>query len=299
MRRALLLPLLFAAACLEADPSPTADGGGALDAGTTASDSGTAASDSGTGSDAGVADSGLRQDAGSPPACTSRLCDSFENFDAGAPPKSPWSVSVNAGGAVVVDRSRAHWGQQAVKVTTNASAAYLRAFFGVGSPTFPVPGNAFYGRAWIYVTAVPPMTTHWTNIQGEGPVPDAGTNVRANVRYGGQTMKHLMANYDTSNVSTDCWQHSAVEMPAGSWGCYEWHYDGPANRMELWLNGTQIPALTVSGQGQGCINNGLGGKWLFPVFDTLRLGWEHYQTSIPIEMWVDDVAIDTQRIGCQ
>lgn len=36
-----------------------------------------------------------------------------------------------------------------------------------------------------------------------------------------------------------------------------------------------------------------------PVFSTLRLGWEHYQTSIPIELWVDDVALDVSRIGCQ
>ena len=69
--------------------------------------------------------------------------------------------------------------------------------------------------------------------------------------------------------------------------------------MEFWLDGTQVPALTVNGTGMGCINQGLNGQWVFPKFDTLRLGWEHYQTSIAIDMWIDDVALDTARVGCQ
>src|SRR6185295_3360998 len=99
-----------------------------------------------------------------------------------------------------------------------------------------------------------------------------------------------------SVFASDCWQHSAVAFPEGKWSCMEWHFDGPNNAMELWLDGAQIPALTVNGTGMGCINQGLMGKWVFPKFDTLRLGWEHYQTSIPIELWVDDVALDTQKI---
>lgn len=58
-----------------------------------------------------------------------------------------------------------------------------------------------------------------------------------------------------------------------------------------------MDALTVVGQGSGCIGHGTGDHWYFPTFDTLRLGWEHYQTS-PIEPWLDAVAVDTQHIGC-
>lgn len=229
--------------------------------------------------------------------CTARFCEDFERYDAGRPLSSPWTTNTN-GGAVTVDSTRVHGGARAVRVTTDGAQAYRQAYFGVRAPFFPVAGNSFYGRAWFYVAAVPANTTHWTNISGEGPVPDAGTNVRAFVRYGGQVMKRLMANYDTSNVGTDCWQHSTVAMPEGTWNCYEWHFDQPNNRMELWLDGTPLTQVTINGTGQGCIDNGLGGKWLLPQFDSLRLGWEHYQTSIPIQMWVDDVALDTQRIGC-
>jgi len=31
----------------------------------------------------------------------------------------------------------------------------------------------------------------------------------------------------------------------------------------------------------------------------LYLGWEHYQqTANPIDLWVDDVAVGTERLGC-
>ena len=49
-------------------------------------------------------------------------------------------------------------------------------------------------------------------------------------------------------------------MPEGTWNCYEWHYDQPNNKMELWLDGAQMSLLTVNGTGMGCINNGLGGE---------------------------------------
>src|SRR5207244_3643304 len=117
-------------------------------------------------------------------------------------------------------------------------------------------------------------TTHWTNIMGQGKVPDAGTNVTAYVRYGGQNSPNIMANYDTSGAGSDCWQHSTKGMPTGDWHCYEWHYDQPHNLMELWLDGTQITAVTVNGAGMGCINHDLGDKWILPQFDTLKLGWE-------------------------
>ena len=315
MRRALLFILLFSCSGEVSGGSGGGSGGGTSGAtgggssgganggGTGGSGGGDVVVDAGSdaGFDAGTVDAG--SDAGIPDAgvdagCRARFCEDFERYDAGRAPSAPWTTSVQ-GGTTLIDTTRKHGGAKAVRVTNAGAVAYERAYFSIASPSFfPAPGNQFYGRAWFYVTAVPPMTTHWTNISGEGRAPDAGTNVTAYVRYGGQVMKHLMANYDTSNVGSDCWQHSTVAMPEGTWNCYEWHFDQPNNRMELWLDGTQISALTVNGTGMGCITNGLGGKWILPQFDTLRLGWEHYQTSIPIEMWVDDVALDSQRIGC-
>lgn len=253
--------------------------------------------------DAGEIDSGIPDagtpDAGTPDAgvCTARFCDDFDRYDSGVRPGPPWSVST-AGGTVLIDATRAHSGVSSVKVTTDGTAAYRRSYFSVGSAFFPATNNAFYGRMWVYLTAAPSMTTHWTNISGEGTAMNMGTPFNAYVRYGGQVAKRLMANYDSTVFQSDCWKHSMVEFPEGRWSCMEWHFDGPDNLMEFWLDGTAISALTVNDRGSGCIKPGLDGGWVFPQFDKLQLGWEHYQTSIPIELWVDDVALDEQRIGC-
>lgn len=263
-------------------------GGGAVAGGAAAGGS------IGGGSTAGGSAGGRTPDAG----CPGTFCDDFERFDAGVGPRAPWSSSTN-GGTITVDTARSHSGRKSVKVTTDGQAAYRRAYFSLTSPFFPVAGNAFYGRMWVYLTAAPPMTTHWTNISGEGMATYMNTSFPAYVRYGGQVMKRLMANYDSGTFSSDCWQHSQTAFPEGRWACMEWHFDGPTERMEFWLDGTQIAPLTVSRMGQGCIAHGLGDRWVMPQFSTLRLGWEHYQTSIPIELWVDDVALGTQRLGCQ
>jgi len=277
-----------------------ASGGGSTSGG---SSGGGASSGGAAGGFAGGASGGAgggRGDAGVQPdgGCPGAFCDDFERYDAGVGPRSPWSSSTN-GGAISIDLTRAHSGTKSVKVTTDGQAAYRRAYFSLSAPFFPVAGNAFYGRMWVYLTAAPAMTTHWTNISGEGMASYQNTSFQAYVRYGGQAMKRLMANYDSGTFSSDCWQHSQTAFPEGRWACMEWHFDGPNERMEFWLDGTQLAPLTVNHMGQGCIAHALGDRWVMPNFSTLRLGWEHYQTSIPIELWVDDVALGTQKLGCQ
>src|SRR5438132_167329 len=82
----------------------------------------------------------------------------------GAPPGSPWSSSTS-GGTVSVAGNKSHGGARSVRVTTNGQAAYRRSLITMGTPFFPVAGNAFYGRMWIFLTAAPAMTTHWNNVQ--------------------------------------------------------------------------------------------------------------------------------------
>jgi hypothetical protein len=138
---------------------------------------------------------------------------------------------------------------------------------------------------------------HWTMLNASGSVP-GHSGVTAYVRYGGQLAGKLMANYDTSGASTDCWQHSATVMPIGKWVCFAWRFHGQTNEMELWMDGTELTDLHVSGSGQGCIGNGLGGQWLAPTYTSASLGWESYQQDVGHTMYVDDVVLDVASVGC-
>jgi hypothetical protein len=228
-------------------------------------------------------------------ACNGALfCDDFEGYT--ATPGAPWAVKKNAPGNVQIDGAQHQSGSKAVKLTTTGAMDYQQAFIMLDK-IFPVANNAFYGRMMIYTTKAANDGVHWTMIAGEGPAAAQGIT-RADVRYGGQHQQSLMANYDSAGKKSDCWQHSQTKMPEGKWACMEWYFEGATNTQKFWLDGKAVDDLTVTGQGQGCIAHDTGDKWIFPAFEHLYLGWESYQKDDPREVWIDDVAVGTTKIGC-
>ncbi|MEI9935597.1 MAG: hypothetical protein WDO69_00100 [Pseudomonadota bacterium] len=248
------------------------------------------------GATAGTGGSPLAGAAGNGDGCAGTLiCDDFESYT--TQPAAPWTVSTNQG-TVAIDTQRHMSGKQSVKFSTTGVNTYQRAFIGIDGAPFPLANNAFYGRMMIYTTAAANDGVHWTMIQAEGPVAAQGIT-NATVRYGGQQMKSLMANYDSTGKKSDCWQHSATKMPEGQWACMQWYFDGKTNTQKFWLNGAAVDDLTVTGQGQGCIDHDTNDMWYFPQdFSKAYVGWESYQKDDAREVWIDDVALGTQAIAC-
>jgi hypothetical protein len=217
----------------------------------------------------------------------------------GGPPGGPWTVSTNAA-TLVVDDTRAASGSRAIHIVTgDASGTYRRAFLSVGgAPYFPLPSDEMWGRMRIYPVSLPGIgaAVHWTNVQAEGPIASM-PSVTALYRYGGMNDDRWIANYETSGAASDCWRNSAMAMQAGRWTCMEWHFVTATNQMELFVDGTRIDDVAIDRNGDGCVSpwtsEWLGGRW-----NVLRVGWEHYQSTASHEIFVDDVAMDTTRIGC-
>ena len=267
----------------------------------------------GTGASGGVSGgSGGAAGSGADPCATALFCDDFEAYAAGSPPPSPWTTQLNSG-AIVVDAAPARPGTKAVKITTQAKDSTKTAFLHLTkAPVFPAAGSVLYGRMTFLLEASPTASVHWTMIQGGGLLP--GQTYHALYRYGGQhpitqtggaVGSQLMANYETPDSynnqgpSSDCWFHSnAVVVPVGRWSCVEWQFDGPSNTMRLWLDGAPVDSLTVTGVGQGCVNQPATYPWTAPVFDRLDLGWESYQADDARTLWLDDVVVSTGPIGC-
>jgi hypothetical protein len=240
------------------------------------------------------------------------VCESFEGFALGGEPAGNFKTQKNSG-TVSIDSTHYFSGTKSVKLTTEAKDQTKTAFIRLDSGVFPVNGNAFFGRMMFFLESAPTADVHWTLIQGGGLVPDQ--SYHSLYRYGGQHPisdssgaflgSQLMANYETpdsysgTGPSSDCWQHSdSVLVPVQKWACVEWQFDGPNNQMHLWLDGKAIDSLTINGRGQGCVHQGDDFPWTAPSFDQLELGWESYQTDDARTLYIDDVAVSTQRIGC-
>lgn len=241
-------------------------------------------------------------------ACAGALyCDNFDAYTAPGNPGGKWMTSVeysgNKNGFVSVDTLHAYSGSNSVHFKAPGNASFEHAFITLqGAPYFPVPDDIFYGRMMVYVTQLPGNTVHWTMIQGLGNmIPGQPDLNEAVYRYGGQINgDQLMANYDTKPTSSDCAQRSTTKMPRSKWTCVEWRFDGKLKELDFWMDGTQNEALSVRQKANNtgvCQNKDWSGVWEPPTFSSIGIGFQHYQQG-PGEMWIDDFAIDTKKLGC-
>ena len=223
------------------------------------------------------------------------ICEDFEN-GLGA-----WGTS----GEVSLTTENVFEGANALKVAA-AGGGYNRNFISLDLANSGVQSN-MYGRMMLNVNTPSGNGGDFVFVQAEG-APDsadsnapADTNVMYRYRVNGSN-GNLMANYDTypSSWSTDCWDHSTVKMPTNQWACLEWHFDADVNELKFWLDGTELTELHVQGSGENCIGTAENGEWQAPgQFETLHLGIEQYHNGVPARtMYIDDVKVDTQYIGC-
>ncbi|WP_299883514.1 hypothetical protein [uncultured Lacinutrix sp.] len=208
--------------------------------------------------------------------------DDFESKDL----KKDWKTSGN--GIISIDTTKAFSGKQSIKFVSGEGYKN-HAFINLKS-LFPLAENRFRGSLKMYIENASPDGIHWTMIQASGKV--KGEDYSAEVRYGGQHQKQLMANYDTKGVKSDCWQHSDVKIPEGEWFTINFLFDTNTNEMQCAINGKKIDKLAVTNQGEGCVENDLNNLWVFPIFDTLSFGWADYQTGGGQRtLWIDDIII--------
>ncbi|HEX3695125.1 MAG TPA: hypothetical protein VH374_07020 [Polyangia bacterium] len=299
--------------------------------GTTAGSGGNTSSNGGTGGGSGgasvVADGGsdeiARPDSADAPVAADSggrppnadcpqgalICDDFEGYPLGGDLSPNWTTEIIKGN-VQVETSKPYRGSQSVHLTVTLSPANepvrtnggpLRAatLIKTGAPLFPAPGNAFWGRAMVWVAKMPPSGSmgevHSSHVEASGSLPNGQL-----VKYGEGIMGgQLLAGYTVRPSNefdlplVDCGPKSGPGIPEGRWVCMEWQIDGAKSQMHWWFDSKLQTQVDVNGpQGGSC-------TWKAPIFDKLFLGWRHSQPSpIDIDMWMDDVVIDTKRVNC-
>ncbi|HEX5160529.1 MAG TPA: hypothetical protein VFV88_02340 [Steroidobacteraceae bacterium] len=231
--------------------------------------------------------------------------DDFEGHAAGAPPGAPWKEETYRSGAVItVDGAQAWSGTRAMHVFTPRGAPYRRGYMAIhlGKP-FPQLQHGMFGRAMVWLDAAPGTTpVHWTLLQGEGRSADDRYNsiYRLGLEEHGGT--RFMANFETTPpVRTDCREPSVLTLPVRQWACVEWHFDVASNELEFWLDGRQVVHVRERARAaNACRGDDLGGQWRAPPrLDSLYMGFERYgDTPGDQDLWIDDVALSEQRVGC-
>jgi hypothetical protein len=81
-------------------------------------------------------------------------------------------------------------------------------------------------------------------------------------------------------------------VPSKAWQCLEWSFDTTESRATFWWNGTELTAI-------GWKNPAGQPQFDFPDFRSLAIGWtEFHESETPWEVWIDEIAVGNERIGC-
>lgn len=292
-----IITALFVAAACTSDPATTGDsssgttsatssgsagdegtdttgGAGSTTTGTDGSSSGT--SDGGS-SAAATADSsgGESSSTGAAVGCTAMLCEDFEGGEDFDP--DVWTLSVGFAPGIsmtlqsdlVVSGTRA---AHAHLIDTGGGHAQLRE-----SVTFPALADEVWGRAYLYDT-LSPEASHSGYVSayvGDARVLEIG-QYHGNwqlTRYGG---------------NGEAPHGTGVAVPHDAWVCFEWRFTRAGDDLiEIYVDGVEIGSYASEG------------AELMP-FTAVGIGLDNHGANPPgNDLYIDDIAIDGARIGCE
>ncbi|MFP6686486.1 MAG: hypothetical protein VB934_17330 [Polyangiaceae bacterium] len=225
------------------------------------------------------------------------LCDDFEDATLGGPPGGGlWLVvtpNCSGRGAVVVDDAQAHSGSLSVRV--DGASGYCNHIFFANQDTIGSLGQRVYGRMHVYFDA--PFGGGHTTFLAMKDDSDGGKDLRM----GGQNEVYMWnreSDDATLPVMSPAGSATSVKPSVNAWQCIEFMIDGPTGELKTWVDGVLVDGLVVDGESTPDIDSGWHSKpdWMPHVSD-IKIGWEAYGGN-GITMWVDDIALDSNPIGC-
>jgi Purple acid Phosphatase, N-terminal domain/Calcineurin-like phosphoesterase len=153
------------------------------------------------------------------------FADGFETGDL-----SYWT---SVTGNIKAQPALAHSGSYAAEQTSTGSATYAR-------KTLPGSYNELWAQAWVYVVS------HSTSGAFFGFRASSGSSIA--YVYVNSSGKLSLRN-DVGNVTT----YSTTAMPTGGWHLVSLHakVNGASSSLDVSLDGTQVPDLTLTGQNLG------------------------------------------------
>lgn len=220
------------------------------------------------------------------------ICEDFEATAVGSTPVG-WT---RHGTQVSVSDDAAKRGSHSLKLGPVAAAE--RRLYRDAAPL----GSAHWGRIFYKVQQpVPDAFVHSTIVSFSGTAPQRGSAEFRVI----DTVKQAVDTPDVASLHQYLYN---VQVIGGSefsrqgpydqkfenvWHCVEYHIDG----------GDQSYALYIDGKEEIAFRDGVGNysKSDIPMsFKELRVGWINYQQAPPgFTAWIDEIAFDDQRIGCE
>jgi hypothetical protein len=272
----------------------TSGGGGASGAGTGgASTSGNAGMIGSAGTSGGSAGSG----GGACVTAGNELCDDFETGQIDA---QKWTMpKPTASASVTLDGMQTHSGKFALHI--HGIAGQINNGVIAEAVTFPAQNNSFYARIFAYfypdLPAMAGGDFHTGFIVGTGQ--NALGDVQAGMGLIGGAKQFLGYSIFFGDPSFEFGPWANTKATPNQWLCLELHEDGSRPDTELrqvWVNDVELKELESDSAMAGGTAHP---NHKPPAFDQVSVGlWEFHPSPTLTDMWVDDVRVSSQKIGC-
>jgi hypothetical protein len=225
---------------------------------------------------------------------TYAVCQDFEATAAGSTPAGNWSLPTsNYGtGTVTVASDSAARGSHSLKVTIAAGGSTERY---LQLKNLGALASGHFGRIFFRIQG-PTATSfiHWDLILGAGPYMGQNRRIRwGNTGTGvGTTSGNWSWIYNIEQGDTGVEARTSHPV-LNTWMCVEWQWDATNQKIRFYFNDAEVQALHVD----TTLPNGTALQ--VPTFTSLNFGLAKYQnTTTDLAFWIDEIALDTQRIGC-
>ena len=229
--------------------------------------------------------------------CTSDFCESFEGYAEGSHPHDARWVDAQDSNQIVVDALKPARGAHSLHITFEKNPPQTH-WLRTNEP-FPKLARKHFGRIFVWINQLPDQKIeyrHWVTVQmepkGNGPVlrvlgGETPPNIGANAN---DITKQNSAMFDLITPDEDRRREDTVNIGAKTWFCFEWSLDVDANQYRMWLDGKAMTGANWDHSNPA---------YTFAAIDHLWLGWtDWHNDSANWEVFLDEVALDDERIGC-
>jgi hypothetical protein len=231
---------------------------------------------------------GTPPDTGVPPTpgCEGLLlCDDFEGVAVGGvPDPARWlrTIEFNPNSTrtdvIQIDNSQFHSGTRSVRVTGTSD---LRQIVG------RVTAERVFMRAWMRVSQVPSGGPVFVGIGA-----DQNQDIRMRFRSGFVALN--TGNGDGLAPDTTQGACAGCIGLTTNWFCTEMFVEDATESATVWINGQEAGSVVNN---SGWHNTGTAWPQI-PTPTQVRLGYWGLEGATAINVWIDDVAVGTERVGC-
>jgi len=212
-----------------------------------------------------------------------RFCDDFESKAAGTfPTAAPWVLQ---GGTVTIDATTpAHSGSKSVRVHAT-DTDYDTLFVLHDATILPAPNGRFFLRAYMRLSRAMAGGHNTFIIADPYAMQGTGNNLRIG-EMNAMLMYTIMGDGHGALSNQNFYNDGkpGVAFAPSTWVCLEVLIDHARPEIDVWVDGVEVPDLHHT-------------DWALDTYDSLRFGFEKY-AGPAIDIWYDDIAIGTERIGC-